>query len=64
MAIDLKLIKLLGDYKNPEDIMGENGLLKLERAMQAELTEHLGYEKHDPADTRVETHATAERPRR
>ena len=55
MAIDLKLIdKLLADYKNPEDIIGENGLLKqltkalLERAMQAELTEHLGYEKHDP----------------
>src|SRR5256885_9573585 len=56
MAIDLKLIdKLLADYKSPEDIIGENGLLKqltkalLERAMQAELTENLGYEKHDPA---------------
>ena len=56
MAIDLKLIdKLLANYKKPEDIIGENGLLKqltkaiLERAMQAELTEHLGYEKHDPA---------------
>src|SRR6202044_678689 len=56
MAIDLKLIdKLLADYKKPEDIIGENGLLKqltkavLERAMQAELTEHLGYEKHDSA---------------
>src|SRR5215210_34825 len=55
MAIDLKLIdKLLADYKKPEDIVGENGLLKqltkalLERAMQAELTNHLGYEKHDP----------------
>src|ERR1700733_1270430 len=56
MAIDLKLIdKLLADYKKPEDIIGENGLLKqltkavLERAMQAEMSEHLGYEKHDPA---------------
>jgi putative transposase len=56
MAIDFKLIdKLLADYKKPEDIIGENGLLKqltkalLERAMQAEMTEHLGYEKHDPA---------------
>ena len=56
MAIDLKLIdKLLGDYKKPEDIIGENGLLKqltkalLERAMQAEMSEHLGYSKHDPA---------------
>src|SRR4029453_12717995 len=56
MAIDVKLIdKLLADYKKPEDIIGENGLLKqltkalLERAMQAEMTDHLGYEKHDPA---------------
>src|SRR6202165_4571315 len=56
MAIDLKLIdKLLADYKKPEDIIGENGLLKqltkalLERAMQAEMAEHLGYEKHDRA---------------
>jgi putative transposase len=56
MAIDLKLIdKLLADYKKPEDIIGENGLLKqltkalLERAMQAEIKEHLGYEKHDQA---------------
>ena len=55
MGIDPKLVdKLLADYKRPEDITGENGLLKqltkalLERAMQAELTDHLGYEKHDP----------------
>ena len=55
MAIDLRLIdKLLADYKKPEDIIGENGLLKqltkalLERAMQAEMTDHLGYEKHNP----------------
>ncbi len=56
MTINLKLIdELLADYKKPEDIIGENGLLKqltkalLERAMNAELTEHVGYEKHDPA---------------
>jgi putative transposase len=42
------------DYKKPEDLIGENGLLKqmtkrlLERAMRTELTEHLGYEKHAP----------------
>ena len=55
MAIDKKLIdQLLTDYKKPEDIIGENGLLKeltkaiLERALQAEMTDHLGYEKHDP----------------
>jgi putative transposase len=56
MAIDKKLIdQLLTDYKKPEDIIGENGLLKqltkavLERALEAEMSEHLGYEKHDPA---------------
>jgi putative transposase len=56
MAIDKTLIdQLLADYKKPEDIIGENGLLKqltkaiLERALQAVLTEHLGFEKHDPA---------------
>lgn len=54
MAIDNELIdKLLKDYKKPEDLVGENGLLKeltkrlLERAMSAEMTEHVGYEKHD-----------------
>jgi hypothetical protein len=43
MAIDLKLIdQLLAGYKNPEDIIGENGLLKqltkavLERALSRE----------------------------
>ena len=56
MPIDNKLIdNLLKDYKTPEEILGDNGLLKQltkavrERAMQAELTEHLGYEKHDAA---------------
>jgi putative transposase len=47
--------ELLKGYEKPEDIIGENGLLKrltkalLERALSAELTHHLGYEKHDPA---------------
>jgi putative transposase len=56
MELDKELIdKLLADYKGPEDLIGERGLLKqltkalVERAMQAELTHHLGYEKHDPA---------------
>jgi len=56
MPIDNKLIdNLLKDYKTPEEILGDNGLIKqltkavLERAMQAELTEHLGYEPHDAA---------------
>src|SRR5688572_7306820 len=57
MAIDPKLIdKLIAEHGyRPQDIAGENGLLKqltkavLERAMQAELTGHLGYERHEPA---------------
>jgi putative transposase len=57
MTIDPKLIdELLAKHGHrPEDIGGANGLLKqltkalLERVMQAELTDHLGYEKHDPA---------------
>jgi len=54
--IDDELIaSLLKDYKNPVDLIGEHGLLKqltkqlLERAMAAELTEHVGYEKHEAA---------------
>jgi putative transposase len=48
------LDELIKDYKRPEDLIGETGLLKqltkalLERALGAELTQHLGYEKHDP----------------
>ena len=51
--------ELLAGCKTPADIAGENGLLKqltkaiIERAMQAELTTHLGYEKHS-----VEGHNT------
>ena len=52
--LDNELIdNLLKDYRKPEDLIGENGLLKqltkrlLERAMAAELTEHVGYEAHD-----------------
>src|SRR5262245_24108232 len=47
--------ELMKGYQKPEDIVGETGLLKrltkalLERAMNAELTHHLGYEKHDAA---------------
>lgn len=46
---------LMKDYKKPEDLIGENGLLKqltkrlIERAMQAEMTDHLGYGKHAPS---------------
>ena len=53
MPIRTELIdELLQDYKKPEDMVGENGLLKqltkalIERALGAELTHQLGYEKH------------------
>jgi len=44
--------ELLMSYKRPEDLMGENGLLKqltkavIERALQAEMADHLGHGKH------------------
>ena len=56
MAItDEVLNGLLKDYQRPEDLLGQNGLLKqlqkrlLEKAMGAELTVPLGCGKHDPA---------------
>ena len=55
MAIEKELLdRLIADYKKPEDLIGENGLLKqltkalLERALESELTDHLGHEKHSP----------------
>ena len=45
---------LLTNYKKPEDLIGENGLLKqltkmlVERALEAEMAEHLGHDKNDP----------------
>lgn len=44
------LDELLAEYSNPEDLTGPEGLLKrltgalVERALQAEMTDHLGYE--------------------
>ena len=47
--------ELLAEYEKPADLLGDEGLFKqlkkalLERALGAELSEHLGYEKGDPA---------------
>ena len=53
MAISEKVLdELLKDYKVPEDLTGEKGIFRelkkrlLERVLNAELTEHLGYEKN------------------
>ena len=53
MTVSNELIdQLLAGYKKPEDLIGENGLLKqltkrlVERALEAEMTEHLGHSKN------------------
>src|SRR4051794_31632622 len=53
MVMNTQIIDgLLKNCKTREDIFGEGGLIKqftkavLERVLQAEITEHLGYEKH------------------
>ncbi|HBC2166879.1 TPA: IS256 family transposase, partial [Vibrio cholerae] len=55
MPISDKLIdQLLEGYDSPDDILGEAGLLKqltkkvAERALNAEMEQHLGYAKHAP----------------
>ena len=48
------LDSLLADYQKPEDLIGENGLLKqltkllVEKALEAEMADHLGHGKHEP----------------
>lgn len=48
------LDELLAGYANPEDLTGPEGILKqltgalVERALQAEMTDHLGYEQGAP----------------
>jgi len=53
MSINETLItELLKDYKSPEDLLGKDGILKqlqkavIEKALEAEMTHHLGYLKH------------------
>ncbi len=52
------LDELLKDYSNPDDLLGQDGLLQqltkalVERALNGELTHHLGYEKHAARDDR------------
>ena len=48
------LDQLLANYEKPEDLTGADGLFKqlkalIERALVSELSDHLGYEKGDPA---------------
>jgi len=47
---------LMADYRKPEDLIGENGLLKeltkllVERALEAEMADHLGHDKNRPVE--------------
>jgi putative transposase len=47
---------LLADYRKPEDLIGENGLLKqltkllVEKALEAEMADHLGHGKNEPVE--------------
>ena len=57
MAISKELLdELMKEYKGPDDFYGPDGLIKqlskaiIERAMQAELTEQIGYEKSEPGE--------------
>lgn len=53
MAIRPELLdEILKECENPEELLGKNGLLKeltkglVERMLQAEMSDHLGYDKH------------------
>jgi len=49
---EMLIDELLKNNKNPEDILGHDGLLKqltksiLERALECEITDHLGHKKY------------------
>jgi len=54
MPIKQEIIdEILKNYKKPEDLLGDKGIMKelqkalIERAMEAEMTHHLGYEKNE-----------------
>jgi putative transposase len=53
------LDSLLSGYQKPEDLIGENGLLKqltkalVERALEAEMTHHLGHAKHEAVNNPI-----------
>lgn len=55
MTVSNELLdSLLAGYKKPEDLIGEDGLLKqltkklVERALEAEMAEHLGHARNEP----------------
>jgi transposase-like protein len=60
MAFSKKLLdEILKDYHGPDDFYGPSGIMKqlaralVERTMEAELTCHLGHEKHDQGEKTI-----------
>lgn len=59
------LDQLLKDYKSPEEMFGHDGLLQqltkavVERALQGEMTHHLGMKNTHPKETTAATLAMA-----
>ena len=61
---------LLADYRKPEDLIGENGLLKqltkllVEKALEAEMADHLSHGKNETVENPagIPTTARARRP--
>ena len=61
MAIKKEILdELLKDYKGPDDFYGPEGIMKqlskalIERMMEAELTEQIGYEKSDSGEKQTD----------
>ena len=61
MAITKEVLdELMKEYKGPDDFYGSDGLIKqlskalIERAMQAELTEQIGYPKSETGEKPTE----------
>ena len=52
--LDELVDKVTDGTQTTEDLLGEGGVVKqlaarlLERVLEAEMTDHLGYKKHDP----------------
>jgi transposase-like protein len=72
MATDFSpeiLDQILSGYSKPEDLTSDDGIFRrlkkalIERALGAELSDHLGYEKGDPAGRAAATAATVRAPR-
>ena len=70
MAIRKEILQeLLKDYKGAEDLLGEDGVLKeltkelVETALGSELTEHLGYQKHDTGKKATENRRNGTSPK-